>query len=104
MAPHSDVQTASSGPGKRVFGREERAAECAIGECHFTGVHAAKQSLNKGSDSAVVPEGNARTEEIAIGAHVCVVHVNGSPISALESHLRVRIGAKVANDPQVAVQ
>ncbi len=51
----------------------------------------------------MVPEGKARSEEIAEGAHVGVVHVNGSLICALESDLRVRVGAKVANDSQIAV-
>jgi hypothetical protein len=89
--------------GKRVLGGEERATECAVGECHFIGMHASKQNLGKGSDSAVVTEGKARSEEIAEGGHVGVVHVNGIPIRALESDLRVRVGAKVANDSQIAV-
>jgi hypothetical protein len=104
MTLETNVQAAASGHGKRVLGGEERTVRRAFGNYDLTGVRTSKQSLDKGSDSAAVPEGKAWAEEIGDNTPVCVVHVDCSLIRARESNLRVREVANVGYKPKMAVQ
>ena len=103
MVVDPDVQAASGGQGKRILGGKESATERTVGECHLVCVHAPKQNLGKGSHHVVLPERKARAEEISQGSNVCIVHVGRSRIPSRKSHLRVGVGAKVADQSQVTI-
>ena len=66
MMADLDVQSASTGPGKLVLGRERGAAGAAATgvQHHLSGIYASKQDLQKGSDPLVASKRKARAKEI----------------------------------------